>query len=165
MLVATRRQHIIAFLIAAAIWVVVICAFLIIKDARADEAFSYTTADGVLSLTDRADRVPAAYQAQPVELAPLADYGRLTVATSQAPIRLPQLQNSMAAAQRRVALNASAPRTAAIALPITATREMVWMEGVLGYTGARYVAVDVLRDGNGNVIATSLAEIGLGLLR
>jgi hypothetical protein len=38
---------------------------------------------------------------------------------------------------------------------------MHWIENHLGYSGQRYVAVDVMRDANGKIIATSLPEIGL----
>ncbi len=139
-----------------------------VQIARAGEAYRYTTAEGVVSFTDDIKRVPARYQADAklVKLAELDTYARLTITSPSRPnpVRIARLrqENSMAAAQRRVALNALASRTAAIALPIHATREMRWVEGVLGYSGKRYRAVDVLRDGHGRVLATGLSEIGLG---
>lgn len=153
--------------IAFLVTLVALAAGSCLQPAYAGEVYRYTTADGVVSFTDGFARVPNHYKAGAVlqDRASLSTYARLTVSTSTRPstLRTARLrqENSTAAAQRRAALNARAQRTAAVALPIHATREMRWVENVLGYSGKRYVAVDVLRDANGRVLSTGLSEIGL----
>lgn len=137
------------------------------QSAEAGEAYRYTTADGVLSFADDLDHVPLRYQADAklVELAELGTYTRLTITSPSRPnqARIARLRKEHAVAaewaQRHRILRAQ--RADAITFPIHATREMHWVEGVLGYSGKRYVAVDVLRDANGRILSTGLSEIGL----
>lgn len=151
-------------LIALALTLAFIAAAL---PSHAGGAYRYTAANGTVSFTDSADKVPPMYQeqAQQVELAELGTYERLTIsAPARYSSRIARLRREQAIAaewaQRVRAVRIQWER--ALTLPFHATREMRWVEGVLGYSGNRYVAVDVLRDARGRTIATGLSEIGLG---
>ena len=149
-----------------AVLAVMVLAEGCLQPAHAGEAYRWITEDGVLSFADDIEGVPARYleQAKLVELAKLGTYQRLTISAPARPnARLAQLRREQVAAldfaRKRRAVEVA--REQALAYPITATREMRWLENHLGYSGKRYVAVDVLRDAKGRELSSGVSEIGL----
>jgi hypothetical protein len=125
--------------------------FLLASKAKAGEAYCWTTQDHVFACTDSLSMVPAGYEASVVTMEPLQDYPRLTISDPAPPPHAWQPDLSFR----------SDPWPDPIALPTHAVREMRYIENHLGYSGRRYVAVDVLYDADGNELTWAVSEIGL----
>lgn len=130
--------------------------------------YKWVTDEGVFAFTDDSESIPLLYRgvAEEVETRSLASYARLSVfpespKRDQKPKQVESMENRLIRLRSLNAEVAIEEQLFRRAEPFFATREMRWLDGVLGSPGSRYVSVDVLYDGDGNEIASSLSSIGI----
>ena len=115
------------------------------KLAEAD-VYRYTTADGVVSFTDDLKRVPSKYESKVTKLR-VVDRDTKVIKLPSTLERLKRLRAKRLAIAPKLNVRYTGP--------FSFTTEQKPVRDYLGAPGVRYIWFYVLRDGNGEIIATS----------